>query len=895
MAIYHLTAKIISRADGRSIVRAAAYRSASCLFDQRVGLRYSYEAKTGVIHTEIILPSGAPDWMRDRERLWNHVEMFEKRIDAQLGREVEFALPRELSKADNIALAQEFVRREFVARGMIADLCIHWDIGTDGQPKPHAHVLLTMRGIENGEFGPKRRHWQMTPDGKEYLLDANGKKIPDWNNKGLLITWRERWASHVNTWLLERGIDQQIDHRSFSDRGITIEPERKIHSMTERLLDEGLPEDGDETNADEFGPNAARAIRMVARHARNIERLHDDPAAVLDLITRTQATFTERDLFRAIHRYTALAVSNEEFQVLLAKARHHPELVAIGRDGRGELRFSTRSMIETEEQMERTARLLSETRQHQVEEVRGATIAHLGDDQRRALSHVLGGADITAVIGFAGSGKTTLLAAVREAYERQGFQVKGAALAGIAAENLEQGAGIESRTIASHLKRWRDGRHPLTSKDILIIDEAGMIGSRDMNALLHEAEKAGAKVVLVGDARQLQAISAGAAFRALVERIGASRLDTVRRQKDDWRKGATIALEAGLTSEALQAFRDHGAIKAYGDTETAREALLAAWSKDEHEPGTSLLFAHRKEDVRALNTRARELLREKGRLGQDQELALVQRRTDDEGAQVETPVTRVFAAGERILFTRNEQSLGVKNGTLGTVLSLSKGQFRVKLDSGEITEFSSAMYGDLEHGYALTIHKTQGATVDRAYVLATSTFDQHLAYVALTRDRMGVQLTYGRDQFPYDDELDRAFARERAKDSVLDYRGIYAERRGIASNERFDENVIPGLTIKPVPIVIEKLLRGPSPELKPPVTIKLPAPEYAPQPKRPVTPLGPVQAKEPIKPARDQQQSTRAPAEPTYEQKFEAWKAARETERQRRREMAKRREQDRER
>jgi Ti-type conjugative transfer relaxase TraA len=896
VAIYHFTTKIISRSGGRSIVRAAAYRSASCLFDQRIGVHYNYERKAGVIHTEILLPQGAPAKLADRELLWNKVEMFEKRMDAQLGREVEFALPRELSQADNIKLAQDFVQREFVARGMIADLCIHWDIGADGQPKPHAHVLLTMRGVIHGEFGPKRRQWLMAADGKTYLLDAQGKRIPDWNNKALLYTWRERWAGHVNAWLAERGFDARIDHRSFVDQGITLEPERKINGMTERLLDDGLPDDIEIDEAHQLGPNGARAVNIVARHARNIERLQTNPAIILDLITRTQSTFTERDLQRALHRYTALAISHEEFQTLYAKARHHRDLIALGRDGRGEARFSTRAMIEIEEQMERLAQLLSTERRHEAQAPPSRSIAHLGQDQRRALHHILQGGDLTAVIGLAGSGKTTLLASVREAYEAQGYRVQGAALAGIAAENLEQGTGIESRTIASLTKRWRDGRHPLTAQDVLIVDEAGMVGSRDMNALLFEAERAGAKVILVGDARQLQAIAAGAAFRTIVERIGAARLDVVRRQKDDWRKAATRQLEAGLVSEALDQFRRHGAIKAYGTTEMAKEALLNAWTTEVRPDQTSVLMAHRRDDVRDLNTKARERLRAAHRLGPDQTVELKRKRTDDEGQEVEEMVTRTFAIGDRVLFTRNEQSLGVKNGTLGTIRALERGQFRVLLDTGAEVTFAAHMYGNLEHGYALTIHKNQGATVDRAFVLAADTFDQHLAYVALTRDRAGVTLAYGRDQIPYDDELDRIFKRERTKDSVLDYRGIYATRRGINAQTDFAENEIGPIKVRPTEIKVEPLLRGPAPALKPPVTIQLPPTEYVPQPKRPsVTPLGPVKAKEPIKPAPGEPSQSPGASMSDHLPGFEVWKAKRDAKKARSKERARHRSWDRER
>lgn len=177
MAIYHLHVKVIGRKAGSSAVASAAYRSASRLRDERLDRSHDFSAKRGVVHSEVMLPKHAPEVWSDRERLWNDVEAFEVRKDAQLAREVEFSLPREMSEAQGIELARDFVQSEFVDRGMIADLNVHWDIGEDGMPKPHAHVMLTMRSVDEDSFGPKVR---------------------DWNRTELVERWRERWAELAN-------------------------------------------------------------------------------------------------------------------------------------------------------------------------------------------------------------------------------------------------------------------------------------------------------------------------------------------------------------------------------------------------------------------------------------------------------------------------------------------------------------------------------------------------------------------------------------------------------------------------------------------------------------------------------------------------------------------------
>ena len=189
MAIYHLHVKVIGRKSGSSAVASAAYRSASRLRDDRLERSHDFSAKRGVVHSEVMLPDNAPEAWRDRERLWNDVEAFEIRKDAQLAREVEFSLPREMTQAQGIELARDFVQSEFVDQGMIADLNVHWDMAEDGSAKPHAHVMLTMRAVDENGFGPKVR---------------------DWNRTEMVERWRERWAEMANERLAELDIDARI-------------------------------------------------------------------------------------------------------------------------------------------------------------------------------------------------------------------------------------------------------------------------------------------------------------------------------------------------------------------------------------------------------------------------------------------------------------------------------------------------------------------------------------------------------------------------------------------------------------------------------------------------------------------------------------------------------------
>jgi Ti-type conjugative transfer relaxase TraA len=420
MAIYHLHVKVIGRKSGSSAVASAAYRSGSRLRDERLDRSHDFSAKRGVVHSEVMLPENVPEAWGDRERLWNDVEAFEVRKDAQLAREVEFAIPREMSEAQGIELARDFVRGEFVDRGMIADLNVHWDMAEDGSLKPHAHVMLTMRAVDEKGFGRKAR---------------------DWNRTQMVERWRERWAELANERLAELDIDARIDHRSLEAQGIALEPQSQIGAPAQRIEVEGIDV-----------ADRAELHREIARN--NGERIIANPALALDAITHQQSTFTRRDMAKFAHRHSD---GIEQFNEVMGAMRGAPDLVELGKDARGDDRFTTRAMIEAERGLHRAAELMAERDRHVVRDKnREAALARaearglvLSGEQAHALAHVTDGRDLGIVVGHAGTGKSAMLGVAREAWEGAGYEVRGLALSGIAAENLESGSGIASRTIAS--------------------------------------------------------------------------------------------------------------------------------------------------------------------------------------------------------------------------------------------------------------------------------------------------------------------------------------------------------------------------------------------------------------------------------------------------------------
>lgn len=744
MAAFHFSAKIHSRSGGvRSAVRAAAYRAGEKLYDARTGESADYTRKQDVFRKAIFAPDGAPSWALERERLWNQVEARENRKDAQLAQEFELNLPRELSADENWDIVTEFVRRELVAKGRIADVAMHLAEASDGEAHPHVHILMPMRVLAGEVFGDKH------PDVDRKTFFRNKERITE---------LRETWCEFVRERAAERGVDlgPDWDHRSLEDRDLGIEPQPKIGATSSRL--------------EKQGHLADRLNEFQETLERNGERLLADPGQALKALTDRASTFTEHDLARWIDGHCM----PHQFAEILAKAR--AETVALGKDQHGRLRLSTNEMVVLERGMMRDAETMADRQGHSLNQrkfARALEGSYLSDEQRVAARHILEGGDLTALVGFAGAGKSTMLDQVRTVLEGTGYTVKGGALSGIAAQNLEQGSGIHARTLASWAYAWAQGKDQLTRNDVLVIDEAGMIGSRQLAHVLSTARDAGAKVVLVGDAEQLQAIEAGAAFRAITERTGAARLTEIHRQRADWQRTATRQLATGETGAALDSYRDEGRIKVAETDGLARATIVRAWLRDHHErPDESqLILAHEKKDVRAINESVRDHLKRSGEIGPEVLLDTA------EGL-------RAFGAGDRLLFRRNDRELGVKNGTLGWVEHASVDALTVRTDDGRRVTLDPVAYQHLDHGYAVTVHKSQGVTVDRSYVLATKGFDRHLAYVALSRHRDDVTLVHSRETFADHATLTSVLSRERGKDTTLDFREELREARGFSVQTR---------------------------------------------------------------------------------------------------------------
>lgn len=778
MAEYHLHARFISRGKGQSAVVGASYIHAEKMHfereDRSVDLsHHNIEVR---VHSEMMIPDKTPGWFRNlidgrdhvgaSEALWNFVENSRDKANAQLAKEIEFAFPLETSPEQNIAMAQEYLSR-FTERGMVVDWAFH-----DKEGNPHAHAYLTLAPMTEEGFGSTQV--QVYDDAGEPVRitrNDNGKsqlvRVP-WAGefKSQLLEDREAWAEVANRHLAKAGIDARIDHRSHADRELELEPSQHYGPNAKAMAERGVEE-------------LDRKEENDGIKERNREALLRDPNIILDTLTDKHSVFTVDDIRKEVFKHFDEPGHQQEFQSVVARVEASKRLVPL-RDpvanDEGQViekaHFTTDDMLKLETDMVNRASRMDGQRGFSVKEAHVNEALEnynfLSDEQQAAVRHLTSNRQLASVVGFAGAGKSTLLKAASEAWEQQGQSVYGLALAGKAAEELQESSGIQSRTLHSLEYALKHDKAQINKGDVYVIDEAGMVGSKQMAFMLERAEKAGAKIVLSGDPDQLTPIAAGASMRAIVERTGYAEVSKIRRQKEDWQKDASMAFARGDVHNGLEAYAERGFHHPQALKADAIDKMANMTVADINGDRQTLCLAHTNKDVQAINGAVRQKLQEAGKLGEGTPFAA------SKGA-------RNFAEGDRLVFLQNDRELGVKNGTLAQVRASEAGHLTLETDGGQSVAFSASRYNSVDHAYAVTVHKAQGATVDNVHVLATRSMTRNLAYVAMTRHRKELNVHYGVKSFdPFQGGIAEALSRRDDKKVSVDYESTVAfgERRG---------------------------------------------------------------------------------------------------------------------
>lgn len=359
------------------------------------------------------------------------------------------------------------------------------------------------------------------------------------------------------------------------------------------------------------------------------------------------------------------------------------------------------------------------------QEAKGHT---LNDEQKAAVLAIAGTSGATKVlIGDAGTGKSTTMDAVRRAHEDAGYRVIGTSTGGKAAAELEKSSGIESRSLAKLTSDLSKGRDQLTDKTVIVLDEAGMTDSRAMAQVMRQAETAGTKVILVGDYKQLQPVGAGETLRHIVADVGAVRLADNQRQRAQWERDAVKQMSKGEAATALASYAARGAVDIQKDYKAAVAAVAERQIQNIDKVGASntTAVAGTNAAVKAINEAIRAQLQARGELQNEKNML--------------TPKGSILLAeGDRILIrTTDKEARQFQNGDMATVKKMDDGKLTVVIDRTGNTADIDTKKIDLTHGYAITTHKAQGSTYDKATIYLTSQTSREMAYVQASRARDG--------------------------------------------------------------------------------------------------------------------------------------------------------------
>lgn len=714
MPICQLRVDFVTRSNGGNACRKAAYYAreyiefeGNCVLAPRA---FDFSDRETPAYHDILLPEGADENFKIPEVLWNAASHKEKQHNAREAIDVMLALPddKAISLEDRITLAQTFVQKHFVDKGLAAQIDIHAPdkILRDGKEVEgdhnwHAHVLVTTR--------------KFTPDGKS-LSDLKARQ----ETEALVKThWPSTWANHQNAFFRSKGLDLHVDPPG-------IIPQEHLGPVRMR------------GQATELMKHHEKLLVENAQAAQN-------PYNILDHLTKNQSTFTREDFERFANKHIP-ADKLDSVQQAFWELGDIIQLRNLKTEKYTGL-FTTKTVIDEENQILRVADRIYLKNPPKIgnSQIQASHAFELKGEQYIAYNNILeNGKGITCIQGYAGAGKSYLLKALANAYEehyeKSFFHGQGALVRAFGPDNAtamvlkEKGFSHAENIYRFLFSAQKGDRNIETGREVWILDEAGKMGNKPLLEMLKLANRTGAKVILAGDQAQFSSVERGGMFKVLCERYGAHPLEDIYRQERVEQRALAQKLAKGEIGEAIDHLHRLKGIHFSSDRVKAMESLVTKWSQDHFPSGnkthlksieSSLIVAQTNKEVHLLNEIIHRVRQQRGEISQETHTFY-------------TPFGKLnVSQGDAIEFRKNNRELGINNGTTGKILQLEANRLTVSIEESDkrtrLITIDPKEYCNFQLGYATTCYRSQGKTVERSYVLHSPYLNKQMAYVALTR------------------------------------------------------------------------------------------------------------------------------------------------------------------
>ena len=726
MAIGFARLQHVSRSNGKNACCKAAYNSRGIIhfegheFSQEKTYNFSNRGKC--IFHEVLLPSHVDTSFKSPEILWNAAESAETRKNSQVAMELVLALPDDkcISIEDRIELTKTFIEKHFVDKGLAVQIDIHPPENTihlsseSGEVKSydhnwHAHILATTRRFtkDGKNLGEKARD-----------LMADVKTVSDKKSFSELFVdgehWGKTWALHQNHFFEEKGLSLRVDPTGVIPQ-IHLGPVR-MRGRAYDLIEE----------------NNLR-IDLNIEQAKN-------PSQLVKAITQYKNVFTHDDITSILERF----VDQRHHSEIMDSFWKQKEIVPL-LDFGGKLtgKFSTKEILAEEKRCLDFADSIQKKEALRLESNFGQFSCDLSNEQKDAYSKIVNGKRLSCIGGYAGTGKSHLLVALKKTYESEGYIVRAFGPDTATSKVLQEKGFSSSENLHRFLFCLKNQKREIKQgKELWVIDEASKLGNRPITQLLKSAKEHNVQLVFSGDQFQMGAVERGCMYKTFCERYGSADLLEIKRQKREKDKEISKQIATGKISQAIDEITRTGGIIWKDERKDCIEALIKKWAADrEAFPDASFLItALSQAERKVLNEMVRLYRKEKGEISKEE-------------FECRTGAQKIYVSlGDLIEFSKNDKTLAVTNGMHGILVEASPEKFVVSVKEGDKNReiaFNPTDYSSYQLGYASTYHRSQGRTVDRAYVLHSPRLNKESFYVGLTRHVQKAYLFVPKDNMHY--------------------------------------------------------------------------------------------------------------------------------------------------